>query len=66
MRAYPFSAILALLVCAFPSWATTLTGRVVGVYGGDTITILDADLKQHKIRLAGIDAPESAQRGRRQ
>ena len=41
--------------------ADTLTGRVVGVTDGDTITVLDADRQQHKIRLGGIDAPEKAQ-----
>lgn len=34
---------------------------VVGVSDGDSITVLDADKKQHKIRLMGIDAPESRQ-----
>ena len=33
----------------------------VGVADGDTITVLDADKVQHKIRLAGIDAPEKKQ-----
>jgi endonuclease YncB( thermonuclease family) len=28
---------------------------------GYTITVLDADKKQHKVRLNGIDAPEKAQ-----
>lgn len=41
--------------------ADTLTGRVVGVADGDTITVLDANRRQHKIRLGGIDAPEKAQ-----
>ena len=41
--------------------ADTLTGRVVGVADGDTITVLDASRQQHKIRLQGIDAPEKAQ-----
>lgn len=41
--------------------ADTLTGRVIGVADGDTITVLDADNQQHKIRLGGIDAPEKAQ-----
>lgn len=43
------------------AWGSTLTGRVVGVADGDTITVLDADNIQHKIRLAGIDAPEKKQ-----
>jgi endonuclease YncB( thermonuclease family) len=34
---------------------------VVGIADGDTITVLDANRQQHKIRLAGIDAPEKAQ-----
>jgi endonuclease YncB( thermonuclease family) len=38
-----------------------LTGRVVKVVDGDTIYVLDDALTQHKIRLAGIDAPEKNQ-----
>jgi len=38
-----------------------LFGAVVGITDGDTFTILDADRTQHKIRLDGIDAPESKQ-----
>ena len=34
---------------------------MVGITDGDTVTVLDANLQQHKIRLAGIDAPESYQ-----
>ena len=43
--------------------ADTLTGRVVGVADGDTITVLDANRQQHKIRLQGIDAPGSQRIG---
>ena len=39
----------------------TLTGCVVSIADGDTITLLDASNTQHRIRLAGIDAPESHQ-----
>ena len=39
----------------------TLTGKVVSVADGDTVTVLDAANVQHRIRLAGIDAPESHQ-----
>jgi len=38
-----------------------LRGKVVGVTDGDTITVLDDEKVQHKIRLGGIDAPESSQ-----
>lgn len=39
----------------------TIQGRVVGISDGDTITLLDTQLTQHRIRLAGIDAPERRQ-----
>ena len=35
--------------------------KVISVADGDTVTVLDSRKKQHKIRLAGIDAPEKAQ-----
>ena len=38
-----------------------ITGKVIRVADGDTITILDATNTQNKIRLYGIDAPEKAQ-----
>ena len=38
-----------------------ITGKVVRVADGDTITVLDAQNTQNKIRLYGIDAPEKAQ-----
>ncbi|MEO8787154.1 MAG: thermonuclease family protein, partial [Chitinophagaceae bacterium] len=41
--------------------AETLTGQVVKIADGDTLTVLDASKQQHKIRLAGIDAPEKSQ-----
>jgi endonuclease YncB( thermonuclease family) len=41
--------------------AETLSGRVVGVHDGDTITVLDIQKRPHKIRLAQIDAPEKRQ-----
>jgi endonuclease YncB( thermonuclease family) len=39
----------------------TLTGKVIGVHDGDTIILLDEHNRQHKIRLASIDAPEKNQ-----
>jgi endonuclease YncB( thermonuclease family) len=41
--------------------AATLQGKVVSVADGDTLTVLDDNRTQHKIRLQGIDAPEKAQ-----
>lgn len=56
----PLWAIL-LLALAFTANAETVTDRVVGVADGDTLTVLDVDKVPHKIRLAGIDAPEKKQ-----
>ncbi|RVU84311.1 nuclease [Leucothrix sargassi] len=38
-----------------------LQGRVVKLADGDSITVLDEDEVQHKIRLSGIDTPERGQ-----
>lgn len=56
------STIAALLAClAFSASADTINGKVVAVADGDTVTVLDTSMVEHKIRLAGIDAPEKAQ-----
>jgi endonuclease YncB( thermonuclease family) len=49
------------LLSAHCVWGYGLQGRVVAIADGDTITVLDAQNQQHKIRLAGIDAPEKGQ-----
>ena len=54
-------AAIALGLLALTVHADTLTGRVVGISDGDTLTLLDESRKQHKIRLAGIDTPEKGQ-----
>jgi len=43
------------------SHAGAIKGHVIGVTDGDTLTVLDADRRQQRIRLAGIDAPEKRQ-----
>jgi endonuclease YncB( thermonuclease family) len=59
---YPIRLIVALcLVGSTTASGHTIEGRIVGVHDGDTITLLDADNRQHKIRLDGIDAPELGQ-----
>jgi endonuclease YncB( thermonuclease family) len=54
-------AALAFLLFTSAANAETITGRVIGVTDGDTVTVLDGENQQHKIRLSGIDAPEKAQ-----
>ena len=56
-----FFSILAVLALGNLAVANVIQGRVVGVSDGDSVTVLDAKKTQHKIRLAGIDAPERAQ-----
>ena len=41
--------------------ATTLQGKDVDVFDGDTVTILDPNNSQHKIRLQGINEPYKAE-----
>jgi endonuclease YncB( thermonuclease family) len=50
-----------LLLIAVPAWAETLTGRVVSIADGDTLTLLTAANQQVKVRLHGIDTPEARQ-----
>jgi endonuclease YncB( thermonuclease family) len=53
--------ILAVLCLSALAQQRTISGKVIVVEDGDTFTILDTENRQHKIRLDGIDAPESAQ-----
>jgi endonuclease YncB( thermonuclease family) len=51
----------AFAVASALAHAHDVGGRVVAVQDGDTVTILDAARVQHRVRIAGIDAPEKAQ-----
>ena len=67
-QVHNFIAVCAawlMLVTPVAVFEETLVGKVVKVVkvaDGDTVTVLDADQVQHRVRLAGIDAPESNQR----
>jgi micrococcal nuclease len=50
--------ILLLAINVYP--ASAITGKVIGIADGDTITVLE-NKTQYKIRLYGIDCPESRQ-----
>lgn len=52
---------VAILLSVMASADANISGRVVGVADGDTLTVLDDANQQYKIRLAGIDAPEKVQ-----
>lgn len=61
MRRLPALVLLACLHI-LPAWAATeLTGQVVGITDGDTLTLLTPDRRQAKVRLAEIDTPERGQ-----
>lgn len=53
--------VLTLLLVPAICLADLLRGQIVGVHDGDTVTLLDSSSALHKIRLAGIDAPELGQ-----
>jgi endonuclease YncB( thermonuclease family) len=55
--AFGFLSTLAAGVAA----AENLRGVVIAVTTGSTLTVQDADRKQHRVRLAGIDPPEKGQ-----
>src|SRR5512147_661368 len=50
-----------LLAAAAQVGAAEVHGKVVAVADGDTITVLDDAKRQHRVRIAGIDAPEKNQ-----
>ena len=56
-----YCLIFSLAAGSAPAHADIISGRVVANTDGNTLTLLDATNRRHKVRLAGIDAPELAQ-----
>jgi endonuclease YncB( thermonuclease family) len=57
----PYLLLLLNFAVCNATAAHLLEGKVVSVADGDTVTVLDDQKEQHKIRLLGIDAPEKSQ-----
>ena len=53
--------LLALALAAEGAAGETVSGAVAVVIDGDTLTVVDDAKRQHRVRLAGIDAPEAKQ-----
>lgn len=52
---------LALALAARAAAGETISGAVIVVIDGDTLIVVDEARKQHRVRLAGIDAPQAKQ-----
>lgn len=50
--------LCALIALSAGAQVDVIAGRVVRVVDGDTVAVVDARSRTHRIRLAGIDAPE--------
>jgi endonuclease YncB( thermonuclease family) len=60
-RCHAVAALWVLVASLADAAGLALEGRVVAVHDGDTVTVLDDARVQHRVRIAGIDAPERGQ-----
>jgi len=58
---FRFILLLGTAFPVTPAAAQTVSGKVVGVSDGDSLTLLVQGNRQIKVRLEGIDAPETGQ-----
>lgn len=61
IRLFASIKLLVLLLVTSTASSQVVTGKVVSIADGDTITILDSSKTQCKIRLYGIGTPEKGQ-----
>jgi len=64
LRPYCRTIFIVAAMLAFPGLAvgeTNVFGKVISVQDGDTLTVIDDESRQHRIRVSGIDAPEKDQ-----
>ena len=54
-------AFLLLTLWPLPALAADFAAKIVGVSNGDTLTVLTAEKRQVKVRLHGVDTPETGQ-----
>ncbi len=55
------SLIIFLMLSVTPAFSYEMTGKVIKIADGDTVTLMSSDYSKYKIRLLGIDAPEKSQ-----
>ncbi len=53
--------VALVMLAALPVMAAEITGRVVRITDGDTLTVLNPAKRQIRVRLAEIDTPEARQ-----
>ena len=61
IRSFKFTLLIFVLFINMALAGDTISGKVVSIADGDTVTVLDSNKTQHKIRLYGVDCPESHQ-----
>jgi endonuclease YncB( thermonuclease family) len=61
IRLIGLGGLLSFCCLAWAVEPESIVGKIVAIADGDTLTLLDAGNRRHRIRLDGIDAPESKQ-----